>query len=72
MSFEEQLARLEQIVADLQREDLPLDTAMKLFEEGVAALREASAELARVETHVQRLVERGDGSFELTDVEPRR
>ena len=71
MTFEERLERLEQIVAELQREDLPLDTALRLFEEGVAALREASVQLARVESQVQRLVERGDGSFELTDFGPR-
>ena len=71
MTFEQRLERLEQIVSDLRREDLPLDTAMRLFEEGVATLREASAELARVESQIHRLVERGDGSFELTDFGPR-
>jgi exodeoxyribonuclease VII small subunit len=71
MTFEKQLERLDRIVSELQRDDLPLDEAMHLFEEGVAALREASAQLAHVETRVQRLVERGDGSFELTDFESR-
>ena len=71
MSFEQQLERLERIVAELQRDDLPLDESLRLFEEGVSTLREASQQLSHVEAQVQRLVERGDGSFELTDFEPR-
>ena len=42
--------------------------ALKLFEEGVECLRLASQELATAEASVQRLVEREDGSFELTDL----
>ena len=40
---------------------------LALFEEGVECLRAASKELADVRARVQRLVERDDGSFELTD-----
>jgi exodeoxyribonuclease VII small subunit len=69
MTFEERIARLEQVVDGLQRPDVPLATALALFEEGVEALRAASAELAAAEARVQRLVERADGTFELEDLD---
>jgi len=46
MTFEQTLSRLEQIAASLDRDDLPLEEALKLFEEGITRLREASAALA--------------------------
>lgn len=64
MTFEERLQRLEDIVAELEREDLPLERALQLFEEGVGCLREASRELAHAESQVQRLVESDDGTFD--------
>jgi exodeoxyribonuclease VII small subunit len=68
MTFEDALRRLEAIVAELEGEELELERALALFQEGVECMRSASGELARVETEVQRLVERPDGSFELTDL----
>jgi len=67
MSFEDRLKRLEQIVAELEGDELELDRALKLFEEGIAALREATEDLGKVETRLKRLVERTDGTFEVTD-----
>lgn len=67
-SFEQRVERLEAIVAELGREDLPLERALALFEEGVAALREASAQLGAAEARVQRLVERDDGTFDVVDL----
>jgi hypothetical protein len=37
-------------------------------QEGVECMRSAAAELSRAETEVHGLVERADGSFELTDL----
>ena len=67
MSFEERLKRLEQIVGELENEELELERALKLFEEGIAALRGATEDLGKVETRLKRLVERTDGTFEVTD-----
>ncbi|PYP66356.1 MAG: exodeoxyribonuclease VII small subunit [Gemmatimonadetes bacterium] len=67
MPFESYLKRLEMIVAELEGDQLELARALELFEEGVECLRSASKELADARSHVQRLVERDDGSFELTD-----
>ena len=68
MTFEEALRRLEEIVAELEGEELELARSLALFEEGVECMRAAAAELAHAEAQVQRLVERADGSFELTDL----
>ena len=67
MSFEKQLKRLEEIVGELESDEIELERALALFEEGVKNLRAATEELGKVETRVQRLVERADGSFEVTD-----
>lgn len=68
MSFEDTLERLHAIVAALEGDALPLDDALRLFEEGVARLRDASGELARVDAKLSLLVEQADGSFELADL----
>lgn len=67
MSFEKNIIRLEEIVAELESEELELDGALRLFEEGIERLREASADLARAESRVALLVEQSDGAFELRD-----
>ena len=67
MTFEKRLARLEQIAATLENSDRELAQALALFEEGVEQLRAAADELAKAETRVQTLVERADGTFDLTD-----
>ena len=63
MSFEQTLARLEQIASSLDRDDLPLEEALRLFEEGVAKLREANTALGEAEGKVQRLIEGASGVF---------
>lgn len=68
MTFEARLKRLEEIVAELESDELDLDRALTLFEEGIAALRAATEDLGRVETRLKRLVERADGTLEVTDV----
>jgi exodeoxyribonuclease VII small subunit len=68
VSFEKRLHRLEEIVSELESEQLELERALALFEEGITCLRAATEELGKVEARVQRLVERADGSFEVTDL----
>jgi exodeoxyribonuclease VII small subunit len=65
VSFEDDVDRLEAIAAELERDGLPLDQALALFEEGVKRLRRASAELGRAQGHVAMLVEQLDGAFVL-------
>jgi exodeoxyribonuclease VII small subunit len=68
MSYEKDLARLDEIIAALERDELELDRAIQLFEEGVARLRTASESLASAEAQVKRLVEQADGSFTLPEL----
>jgi exodeoxyribonuclease VII small subunit len=65
VSFEDDVDRLEAIAAELERDGIPLDRALVLFEEGVKRLRRASAELGRAQAHVALLVEQFDGAFVL-------
>lgn len=66
-TFEQRLARLEEIAAELDGDHLELSRALELFEEGIENLRAASEDVARAEARVQRLVERADGSFDVDD-----
>jgi exodeoxyribonuclease VII small subunit len=56
-AFSEQLERLEAIVRKLESEDLDLDEALKLFEEGVERLRLAREQLAQAELRVKKVLE---------------
>ena len=67
MSFENQLKRLEEIVGALESDEIELDRALALFEEGVKHLRSATDALSKAETRIQRLVEHADGSLEVID-----
>jgi len=58
-SLEARLRRLEEIVGQLEAEELELDRALALFEEGVAHVREAEGALAAAELRVEELL--GDG-----------
>jgi exodeoxyribonuclease VII small subunit len=62
-TIEQRLARLEEIVSALESEPLDLATALALFEEGVACLRDAAGTLSVAEARVQRLIELADGAF---------
>lgn len=68
MTFEQRVARLEAIAAELESDDIQLARALTLFEEGIETLRAAADELSTAEARVQRLVEQSDGTF---GVEPR-
>ena len=69
MSYEKRVERLQEIVADLEGEGLPLESALKLFEEGIEILRLASDELTKAEGRVQLLIESAEGVFETRDVD---
>ncbi|MBE6640808.1 MAG: exodeoxyribonuclease VII small subunit [Ruminococcaceae bacterium] len=52
MSFEESVARLEQIVKDLENGKAPLSDSLALFEEGVALVRACTEELDKAEKRI--------------------
>jgi exodeoxyribonuclease VII small subunit len=59
--FEQTLAELERLVAELESGDLPLDAALRTFEQGVRLTRDCQAALERAQQKVQVLLQRGDG-----------
>ncbi|HEV7705436.1 MAG TPA: exodeoxyribonuclease VII small subunit [Gemmatimonadaceae bacterium] len=69
MSYETDIARIETIVGELERSEVPLDDALRLFEEGIERLRAASAALSQAEARVRKLIEESDGGFTLADFE---
>src|SRR5204863_334266 len=69
MNFEKSLRRLDEIMAALETEQVGLNASLKLFEEGIQLLREASAELDKADTKVQLLIERSEGGFELRETD---
>ena len=64
-----ELARLEEIVRRLEADDVELDAALTLFEEGVARLRSARERLAAAELKVQAVLEEAGGDIRLTDLD---
>ena len=69
MSYETDIARIETIVGELERSEVPLDDALRLFEEGIERLRAASSALMQAEARVRKLIEESDGGFTLADFE---
>ena len=65
----DELARLEEIVRKLEGDDVELDAALALFEEGVGRLRAARERLAAAELKVQAVLEEADGDIRLTDLD---
>jgi exodeoxyribonuclease VII small subunit len=65
MSYEKHVERLESIVAELESDDVELDSALRLFAEGIECLRKAAADLEKADAEVKRLIEKNDGTFEL-------
>jgi exodeoxyribonuclease VII small subunit len=60
LGFEESIARLEQIVADMEDGKLSLEDTIKRFEEGQGLIRLCTRKLNEVEKKVEILVKKGD------------
>jgi len=59
LGFEGALERLEDLVERLEGGDLPLETALEAFEEGVALTRQCADRLAAAERRVETLAREG-------------
>jgi exodeoxyribonuclease VII small subunit len=68
INLEKSLADLEDLVEELESGDLPLETAMKKFEEGIKLTRGCQTALKDAEQKVQILL-KSTGNEELTDFE---
>jgi exodeoxyribonuclease VII small subunit len=64
-TFEESMDRLEEIVADLESNEKPLDETVALFEEGLDLVKNCDAKLREFETRVDEIIQKkGDGQNE--------
>ena len=63
--FEEKYARLEEIVDAIDREDVPLERMLELFEEGVGLIKDCNRYLQNARLRIDRFVEEKDGAFTL-------
>lgn len=70
VNLEKALADLEALVEDLESGDLPLDKAMKKFEDGIKLTRSCQAALKEAEQKVQILMKSAGGEESLEDFEP--
>jgi len=61
--FEAALARLEEIVRELERGDLPLEQSLKLFEEGIKLSRICHKRLDEAERRVEILLKDKTGAI---------
>ena len=62
VTFEQQLARLEEIVAALEKGDAPLADSLALFEEGTKLVAACSKQLDQAEQKVVKLMKGADGA----------
>ena len=62
MSFEDALRALEQVVAKLERGDVPLDQSIALYERGAALRARCEAKLKEAEEKVSKITLDGTGA----------
>ena len=59
-NFEQSLARLEQLVREMEGGQLSLEKMMAHFEEGMALVKSCGGKLNEVEAKIEMLVKKGD------------
>jgi len=62
VSFENKMARLEQIVRAMERGDVPLEESLKLFQEGTELVRSCSELLDNAQLQVKKILAGPDGA----------
>lgn len=66
-TFEQSLGRLEEIVRQMERGDVPLEQALSLFEEGTALVGSCTKLLDEAELKVVQLTKGADGTPQKTE-----
>mgnify|MGYP001502340652 CR=1 FL=1 len=57
LSFEESMTRLEDLVNQLESGDMPLDEALKAFEQGITLVKGCQKKLSQAEMKVQKILQ---------------
>jgi exodeoxyribonuclease VII small subunit len=63
LTFEAALARLEQVVADMEGGQLALEQSISRFEEGMKLSQFCATQLEAIERRIETLVRQADGTF---------
>ena len=66
IKFEDSLARLEQIVSQLETGNLPLEESLRVFEEGVTLARHCARYLEEAEKRIEILTKDDQGALGTT------
>lgn len=59
-SLEENFARLEELIEELDRDDIPLEEAFRAYSAGMAVLKQCNDQIDRVEKQVLKLTDEGE------------
>ena len=70
LSFEDSLAKIEEIVAKMESGNLPLEAMMKMFEEGRILSSICENKLKDVERKIEILKKKSEGTSEWQDFQP--
>lgn len=65
MKINEALTRLEGITKQLEKDDLPLEEALRLFEQGIALATKIKTDLDQAKLHINKVIESTEGIFVL-------
>ena len=63
-TFEERLERLEELGDEIRSSDIPLDDAIKAFEEGIKLARDLEKDLEKIESRIEILMNGADAGDE--------
>ena len=63
-TFEERLERLEELGDEIRKNDIPLDDAIKAFEEGIKLARTLEKDLEKIESRIEILMNGAEASSE--------
>lgn len=67
MKIDEGLKKLEEITKRLENEEIPLEEALELFEQGITLAAEIKGALDQAKLKVKQVLEKADGTFSLAD-----
>lgn len=65
MKINEALTKLEGITKQLEKDALPLEEALRLFEQGIALAAKIKTDLDQAKLHINKVIESAEGVFVL-------
>jgi exodeoxyribonuclease VII small subunit len=72
MSFDQAMKRIEEIVADLEKGEIPLEKSLDLFEEAVRLAGGCQKKLEKAQARITKLTRTGEQGFTLEPFEETR